>query len=34
MVLEFGSGICLPDFKDMELKLVCGEREFKSGKAK
>ena len=34
MVLEFGSGICLPDFKDMELKFVWGKREFKSGKAK
>lgn len=34
MVVEFGSGICLPDFKDAELKFVLGKKEFKSGKAK
>ena len=32
MVVEFGSGICLPDFKDAELKFVLGKKEFKSGK--
>ena len=34
MVVEYGSGICLPDFKDAELKFVLGKKEFKSGKAK